>query len=614
MTKLYKLFSSKKFILLALTGVMAGVSLNYSTGPGLNGAGSLVNASFSAGYCNNCHSGGSFTPSVSVQLLSGSTPVTQYTSSTAYTLRVTVSSSSGVTSNTRYGFQAVSVVSSNNNAINAWGTIPAGVQKVTINTRDHVEHSTKSTTGVFNIPWTSPATTTGNITFYAAGNVVNNDGTTSGDNPTTGSLTVTPNIPCNTPTLSVNTVTNAVCKGGNTGSITINSTGGTTPITYAWSGTGGFTANTQNISGLKAGTYKVIVSAGGGSCKDSIININVTEPSNAFTVSTTGITNVLCKGGSTGAINITTSNGVNPVTYAWTGPGGFNSSVQNVNNLFAGTYKIVATSTGGCKDSLTTVNVTEPANAVAVTANANSPVCVNDTIRLSSTVANATAPITYTWSGPASYASNNQDDIRTPAAIGHAGTYTMSVIDANNCTGSNTVNVLVDSAAMVDTFTFQQGTGADSNKIAFTSVNMRNQTSVLWVFGDGNTATTPNTTHIYAIDDTFDVMLVVSNHCGSDTVKRSVIVKQVSVYDVQLFERVSVYPNPANNTLFIDNKSVVKLSRMTITDVTGRVAMTLNASTGKQTVDVSKLTPGLYYLTIEADNGAKATQKVNIIR
>ncbi|MDQ3047767.1 MAG: T9SS type A sorting domain-containing protein [Bacteroidota bacterium] len=47
--------------------------------------------------------------------------------------------------------------------------------------------------------------------------------------------------------------------GSTTGSIDLNVSGGVAPFVYSWSGPSGFIANTEDLSGLDAGTYTVTV-------------------------------------------------------------------------------------------------------------------------------------------------------------------------------------------------------------------------------------------------------------------------------------------------------------------------------------------------------------------
>jgi PKD repeat protein len=51
----------------------------------------------------------------------------------------------------------------------------------------------------------------------------------------------------------------------------------------------------------------------------------------------------------------------------------------------------------------------------------------------------------------------------------------------------------------------------------FTDISTGGSTSWLWDFGDGNTSTMQNPTHIYANNGTYTVCLTVSNACGADS-------------------------------------------------------------------------------------------------
>jgi large repetitive protein len=52
--------------------------------------------------------------------------------------------------------------------------------------------------------------------------------------------------------------TNLTCYGDNSGAVNLTVTGNS-PFGYLWTGPLGFTANTEDISGLRAGTYTVTV-------------------------------------------------------------------------------------------------------------------------------------------------------------------------------------------------------------------------------------------------------------------------------------------------------------------------------------------------------------------
>jgi hypothetical protein len=100
---------------------------------------------------------------------------------------------------------------------------------------------------------------------------------------------------------SLTSVTNVTCNGGNNGAVNVTVANGTQPYTFLWSNG----ATSEDISGLTAGTYCLTVTENGG-CSATIC-ATVTEP---IAINIAGVvTDALCNGGSSGAINITATGG-----------------------------------------------------------------------------------------------------------------------------------------------------------------------------------------------------------------------------------------------------------------------------------------------------------------
>ena len=145
------------------------------------------------GTCGNagCHTQGSFSPTLNLELLNGSDVVTTYEPGEAYNLRVTVTASTG--SPSRYGFQAVAL-DNTESQIGAWGNIGSGVQTVALSNRDYIEHSTPSTTNTFEMEWIAPSAGAGDVIFYSAGLAANANGSTSGDGVANNTITIEEDI------------------------------------------------------------------------------------------------------------------------------------------------------------------------------------------------------------------------------------------------------------------------------------------------------------------------------------------------------------------------------------------------------------------------------------
>jgi gliding motility-associated-like protein len=143
-------------------------------------------------------------------------------------------------------------------------------------------------------------------------------------------------------------------------------------------------------------------------------------------------------------INLTSSGGTG---YSWIGPNSFTSSAQNpsipdATTAMAGTYSVIVTTATGC--SVTdTINVKVNASPIA-TAGSNSPVCVGNTINLTSS-----GGTSYSWNGPNSFISNSQDQSILNATTSISGIYTVTVTALNGCTSTANVEVTVNPLPMV---------------------------------------------------------------------------------------------------------------------------------------------------------------------
>jgi gliding motility-associated-like protein len=206
--------------------------------------------------------------------------------------------------------------------------------------------------------------------------------------------------------------TNPLCFGNANGSITTSVGGGTPPYTYSWSN-GSSSANPAN---LPAGTYNGTVTDANG-CQQTV-SVTLTQPPQ-LTASATG-TAPVCNNGSNGSINLTVNGGTTPYSFNWSN----GSNVQNPTNLPAGNYSVTVTDANGCTQTAS-VNLANPP-AITATTQVTNPLCNGgSTGSINLTVGNGTAPYSYNWS--------NGSTVQDPANLS-AGSYTVTVTDANGCT------------------------------------------------------------------------------------------------------------------------------------------------------------------------------------
>lgn len=261
---------------------------------------------------------------------------------------------------------------------------------------------------------------TGDITQDLAGILSGNYMLTVTDNNgCQQSISVTITQPLS-PISLTNTPTDNLCFGDSTGLIDLSVTGGTPNYTYNWSN--GDIA--QDIDSLPSGSYTVTVTDD-NSCIDTA-TINVVQPLD-LTLSA-AITDILCYNFSTGAIDLTITGGTTNYSYQWT-----NSAItQDITGLQNGIYSVVVTDANGCIDSLSSI-VTQPIDSMTITYVKTDVLCFsNSTGNIDVSVANGVAPLSYSWNNGAL-----TEDISNLLA----GTYDLTVTDANGC--SQTISVTI---------------------------------------------------------------------------------------------------------------------------------------------------------------------------
>ena len=193
-------------------------------------------------------------------------------------------------------------------------------------------------------------------------------------------------------------------------------------LVYAWSNG----ATTEDISGLAAGTYTVTVTDANGctvSCSATV------DPASKLTCDATEVSPVSCHGGADGVATVTPTGNVGLTTYQWSDPS--SQTTQTATGLAAGSYTVLVTDSKGCTTACSVV-VTEPPLLECSTSKTD--VSCNGGDDGSATVAavGGVAPYDFSWS-----------DGQTGATASGlaADTYTVTVIDANGCTTTCTVEI-----------------------------------------------------------------------------------------------------------------------------------------------------------------------------
>jgi len=187
-----------------------------------------------------------------------------------------------------------------------------------------------------------------------------------------------------------------------------------------------------------SGSYVVTVTDANNCSNSNTASVLV----NTLPVPTANNNTPICAGAT---LNLSCNMGI---TWACSGPGGYASVTQNPSFVvnatpaIGGTYTVNITDINGCAGSATT-NVTVNPLPVPIASN-NSPICSGATLNFS-----GMGGPNYGWTGPGGFSSSLQNPSIANTTTLMSGTYTLTIIDPNNCTASVTTQVVINPSPVV---------------------------------------------------------------------------------------------------------------------------------------------------------------------
>ncbi len=234
----------------------------------------------------------------------------------------------------------------------------------------------------------------------------------------TSSLNV--NITEPSPVVLSTTITDVLCNGASTGSVSLGVAGGAPPYSYSW--TGGI--QSQNLSNVSAGPYYVTVTDANNCTAGTSATINQNTAIQISFVKT----DASCFGAADGSINTATTGGNNSTySYLWSNT----NTGANVNSLVANTYAVTVTDASGCSTSASEV-ISEPSQISLGEQHSNVLCNGGSTGSIQITPSGGTGSISLVWNtGSTSATLSNLT----------ANTYTVSATDANGCSTTGNVTV-----------------------------------------------------------------------------------------------------------------------------------------------------------------------------
>jgi PKD repeat protein len=459
----------------------------------------------------------------------------------AYTVTVTDANTCTTTATATVNEPAALNVTSN--VINSSCTTPTGSIALTVT----------GGTGGYAYLWNTNATTQ-NLNNIAAGtySVTVRD---ANNCETVKSIVVNSvNGPAVTPT-----IVNVKCFNGNDGSISLSVSGGNQPYTYQWSVSG----TASSISNLSQGTYSYTVTDA-QNCKVIQTQI-ITQPTELITYTTAIDTKC---GQSNGSANVVAVGGTTPYTYTWSS----SSTSSTITNIASGQYHVTVRDANNC-ESIKTLNIAASA-ALNVNVTGNNPTCDNPANgAVFTNVSQGTSPYTYLWSN--SSQTVNQNNLAS-------GTYTVTVTDAEACTGTGSINLSFSGAAV--NATIQDVTGChnnDNGSISLTVTNAAQPVTFTWSIG------------------------AVSSSIGSLSAGNYFVTITENSGCTHVYTYNVAAPDVLEINLSVTNATTGNNGSASVAPTGGTPAYNYLWSNGETTASVSNLAAGNYSVTVIDDGGCQ---------
>ncbi len=380
-------------------------------------------------------------------------------------------------------------------------------------------------------------------------------------------------------TLSANvSKTDITCNGFQDGMITFTTTGGTAPIEASIDGTN---FQTGDFTELGPDIYTVIIRDANGCMV--VEEISIAEP--AALAMTLEVQQIVCNGVESGQIIASVTGGTAPYGYSLDGTN-FGESAT-FSDLAVGDYILTARDANGCTTAQS-VSITQP-DALSVSTTVVSPLCNgDDNGSITASAMGGTSP--YEWKlndGPFSNETNSFTGLT-------AGTYMLTLRDANGCTQTEEVQV-TEPDALTITANF------DGTRVNVTATG---GTTPYEYSSDGTNFQTQSSFALNNGSYTFTVRD--ANGCTVAT-SQDIVVTALGFEDPVA---IKAYPNPVSNRLYLDGVNAV--GKVLIVDQAGKTVLQRRGNDSDKGLDLSKLKAGVYIISVSTVDGK--TKRFRIVK
>ncbi|HYG15128.1 MAG TPA: PKD domain-containing protein, partial [Bacteroidia bacterium] len=208
------------------------------------------------------------------------------------------------------------------------------------------------------------------------------------------------------------------------------------------------------------------------------------------------------------------------------------------------------------------------------------------------TILKVTDATSYSWGLSGGGTTNNSTDTTVNmnfTTVG--GPYTIWVKASNSCgtsadSSTKQIDVVANPAANF--------TVVIQNDTIFLTNTSTDAYTFTWKFGAGQTSNFTNLAIVPTNSGTYNISLLASNFCGTDSITKQVTFIKSGIND--LFNKIGLklYPNPAAAHATVEVEQFTANMVLELYDITGRRVQVSRIAAATSTIDVSALSKGVY--------------------
>ena len=203
----------------------------------------------------------------------------------------------------------------------------------------------------------------------------------------------------------------------------------------------------------------------------------------------------------------------------------------------------------------------------------------------------------------------NTGDTTQTIQVDSTALYTVTVTTACSMSSVARVRVWVVDTPKADSIAYT----VSADDYTFSAAGELDVGDYHWDFGDNTTSTDASPTHTYDSSGTYEVTLVISNDCGTDTLKTTINHVLVGIdnkvaHSAELF----LYPNPVREVLNLRTNGEVAMESIVVYNILGQNVYEVEVSESIHQLNVAHFNAGIYTMKVRFKDGSTTVRKFEV--